>query len=85
MQYPFVQYQLMKTADTLAQIPVARKDARFQEMLERLEAKQGPDGKWMAEGVNKPYSDFDFGQKKHPSAWITFLATRALLRGRQSA
>ena len=83
VQYPFVQYQLLKTADTLAYIPAACEDARFQEMLGRLEAKCGPEGKWIAEGINKPYSDFDFGQKKQPSAWITFLATRALIRGRQ--
>ncbi len=83
VQYPFVQYQLLKTADTLAQIPAARQDPRFQEMLDRLEAKRGADGKWTAEGVNKPYSDFDFGQKKQPSAWITFLVMRALMRGRQ--
>lgn len=85
VQYPFVQYQMLKTADTLAHIPAAYKDARFQEMLGRLEAKGGPEGRWMAEGVNKPYSDFDFGQKKQPSAWITFLAARALARGRQPA
>lgn len=84
MQYPFVQYQLLKTADTLSLIPSARKDTRFSEMLNRLEAKRGADGKWTAEGVNKPYCDFDFGQKKQPSAWITFLALRCLQRAHPS-
>ena len=85
VQYPFVQYQLLKTIDTLAQVPAIRKDARFQDMLGKLAGKQDSDGKWTAEGINKPWSDFDFGQKKQPSAWITFLAVRALVRGQQLA
>jgi hypothetical protein len=80
-QYPFVQYQLLKTVDTLAQVPAVRGDARFGEMLDRLRGKQGTDGRWTAESVNKPWSAFDFGQKKQPSAWITFLAVRAVRRG----
>ena len=76
-QYPFVQYQLLKTVDALSSLPAARKDARFQEMLARLQVKQNADGHWLAEGINKPWSEFDFGQKKQPSAWITLLAVRA--------
>ncbi len=85
LQYPFVQYQLLKTVDILAQIPAARRDSRFQEMLARLQVKQGADGKWLAEGINKPWSEFDFGQKKLPSGWMTFLALRTLVRGTQPA
>ena len=83
VQYPFVQYQLLKTIDTLSQVPAIRKDARFQEMLGRLASKQNTESRWTAEGINKPWSDFDFGQKKRPSAWITFLAVRTLIRGQQ--
>lgn len=85
VQYPFVQYQLLKTIDALAQIPAIRKDARFQEMLGQLAGKQDAAGRWTAEGVNKPWSDFDFGQKKQPSTWITFLAVRAMVRGQRPA
>lgn len=49
-------------------------------MIERLRGKQDTSGKWLAESVNKPYSDFDFGQKKQPSPWLTLLALRAILR-----
>jgi hypothetical protein len=80
-QYPFVQYQLLKVADTLVQVPALYGDPRLGEILDRLRAKQGPDGLWTAESINKPWSEFDFGQKKQPSAWITFLALRALARG----
>lgn len=80
VQYPFVQYQLLKTVDTLTQVPAVRGDARLQEMVAHVQSKQDAAGRWLAEGVNKPYADFDFGQKKQPSPWITFLAVRALAR-----
>jgi len=82
LQYPYVQYQLLKEIDTLAQIPAAISDTRFHEMLVRLESKQDKDGRWTVEGTTKIWSEFDFGQKQQPSAWITFLALRAIQRGR---
>ncbi len=84
LQYPFVQYQLLKTVDTLAQLPAAQHDTRLRDMLGRLKSKQNAEGRWAAEGINKPWAGFDFGQKRQPSPWITFLAVRALVRG-QSA
>lgn len=82
LQYPFVQYQMLKTMDALSQVPSACRDARFRQMLDRLEEKRTPEGLWVPEGVNKPFAEFDFGQKKQPSAWVTFLAARILKRGR---
>lgn len=80
LQYPFVQYQLLKTVDTLSQVKAIHNDPRYLEMLDRLRSKQNSAGQWTAESINKPYSDFDFGQKKQPSAWVTFLALRNLMR-----
>ncbi|MSP13789.1 MAG: hypothetical protein EXR62_12645 [Chloroflexi bacterium] len=80
VQYPFVQYQLLKMADTLAQIPNIRQDQRLRQIIERLKEKQSSAGPWLAESTNKPYEDFDFGQKKFTSPWISFLALRAIHR-----
>jgi hypothetical protein len=80
LQYPFVQYQMLKTVDTLSQVKAVHNDPRYLELLDHLKSKQDPTDKWTAESINKPYSDFDFGQKKQPSAWITFLALRSLTR-----
>jgi hypothetical protein len=82
VQYPFVQYQLLKTVDTLSMLPGVRADPRYQEMVERLKSKRNADGLWLVESVNKPWSAFDFGQKKEPSPWATLLALRVLVRGR---
>ena len=78
VQYPFVQYQLLKTADTLAQIPGVHADPRLREMIGHIESKRDSEGRWTAEGVNKPYAEFDFGQNKTASPWVTFLAVRMI-------
>jgi hypothetical protein len=80
LQYPFVQYQFLKTLDTLTQVPAVAGDPRLEEMRAQLREKRQPDGRWMAEAINKPYGEFDFGQKKAASPWITFLALRCLSR-----
>ncbi|HUP26870.1 MAG TPA: hypothetical protein VM409_00415 [Chloroflexia bacterium] len=78
--YPFVQYGLLKEIDTLSQISKVRSDPRYKEMLKVLKGKLDAEGTLTAESVNKPYAEFDFGQKKQPSAWLTFLAVRVLVR-----
>ncbi|MFL5731944.1 MAG: hypothetical protein ACJ78Q_01985 [Chloroflexia bacterium] len=78
--YPFVQYGLLKEVDTLSQIPGVRTDPRYGDMLDHLASKLNTSGELTAESINKPYSDFDFGQKKQPSAWMTFLAVLAIAR-----
>lgn len=77
LQCPFVQHQLLKTVDTLSIFPSAMKDERYQDMLAAAGEKQSAEGLFTPEGVNKPFAEFDFGQKKAPSPWITFLITRA--------
>jgi hypothetical protein len=83
LQYPFVQHQLLKTVDTLSNFPAALKDSRFGEMLDAVVEKQTDDGTFKPEGVNKPYAEFDFGQKKAASPWVTFLVARAYLSYQQ--
>jgi hypothetical protein len=77
LQYPFVQHQLLKTVDTLSNFSRALSDERFAEMLSAVTEKHTPEGTFKAESVNKPFVDFDFGQRKFPSSWITFLVARA--------
>ena len=77
LQCPFVQHQLLKTVDTLSVFPSAMEDERYQDMLAEATDKQSAEGLFTPEGVNKPYAEFDFGQKKKPSPWITFLIARA--------
>jgi hypothetical protein len=84
LQYPLVQYQVLKVVDTLAALPALAGDPRLLEMLSDIERKRGDDGLWASEGINKPYAAFDFGQKKTGSAWVSLLVLRALRRANQS-
>ena len=85
LQYPFVQHQFLKTIDTLSLLPAVHSDRRYQEMLDGLLTRRDADGWWTAEAVNKPYAEFDFGQKKRPSAWLTLVALRVLVRSGHSS
>ena len=80
VRYPFVQYQLLKTIDTVSLIPSVHADPRYLEMVDQLKSKQSAGGRWLTESINKPWSAFDFGQKKEASPWITFLALRVIIR-----
>jgi hypothetical protein len=80
LQYPLVQYGLLKVLDTLSGVPGVSHDPRYREMLGLLESKRNPDGSWKAESVTRAYANFDFGQKKAPSRMITVIAERILAR-----
>jgi hypothetical protein len=77
LQYPFVQHQILKTVDTLSNFATALADERFIDMLNTVTQKHTADQRFTADAANKPYADFDFGQKKTASPWLTFLVVRA--------
>ena len=57
----------------------ARRDARLQALVDAVEAAGGADG-YRAATVSAAWADFDFGQKRSPSPWITALVARAVHR-----
>jgi hypothetical protein len=86
LKYPFVDYRILKFLDVLSRFPGARKDPRCGEILKLLTAKADKRGRFKAESIVKVWADFDFGQKKEPSRWITLLAWRVMARyGEQGA
>ena len=59
----------LEGATTRLAIPVnVATDPRYREMLDHLATKLNANGELTPESVNKPYADFDFGQKKLSSA-----------------
>lgn len=75
LKYPAVKYGILRVLDVLSLYPYAIKSSEFNEMLESVMNKS-IDGKFFAESASRTYSDFDFGQTKTPSRWITFLIYR---------
>lgn len=52
----------------------------LQEMVKIITTKMDMNGFYTAESVRRAWKDWDFGQKKEPSRWITFLVYRILKR-----
>ena len=80
LKYPFTDYRILKYLDTLSRLPYLRRDPRIPEMTELVLAKRDAEGCFTPESVHAVWSDFDFGQKKRPSRWLTFLAYRIAKR-----
>ena len=75
LRYPSVKYGILRVLDVLSLYPYAMQSSEFSEMLEFVVNKSS-DGKFFAESISRSYSEFDFGQTKTPSRWITFLIYR---------
>jgi hypothetical protein len=82
LKYPHSWYGLLKYADVLSRFSFLNGDPRFEKVIDLLLAKQDEEGRWQAESIYKYWKDFDFGQKRSPSPWITLLALRVVRRVR---
>ncbi|UCG16204.1 MAG: terpene cyclase/mutase family protein [Phycisphaerales bacterium] len=80
LKYPFTDYRILKYLTVLSEFESVRQDHRVQEMLQLGVSKCDRDGRFAPEAVHRAWSEFDFGRKKAPSRWITFLVLRILAR-----
>lgn len=80
LKAPFIWYDILHVADTLSNFPQALADKRFLNMVNLISPKANPDGLYTPESEWKAWKDWDFGQKKKPSAWLTFLIYRIINR-----
>ena len=80
LKYPFTDYKMLKFLDALSQFEYAKQRLQEAEMVNLLLSKRDSEGRFTPESIHKVWSDFDFGQKRKPSRWITLLALRILKR-----
>jgi hypothetical protein len=80
LKYPFTDYRVLHYLDALSSVASVRGDARLKQMAGVLASKQDGEGRFRAEAIHKAWSEFDFGQKKEPSMWLTCLAHGVLRR-----
>ena len=80
LKVPFVWYDLLHVLDVLTRFPWLRDDARLRDMLEVLTSKADEQGHFTLASVWTAWKDWEFGQKKEPSRWLTLLAWRILRR-----
>jgi hypothetical protein len=73
LKAPFIWYDLLHTLEVLSRFDFARTDPRLRDMLEVIHSQQSSDGSYAAGSVWLAFKNWDFGQKKTPSPWITSL------------
>ena len=80
LKAPLIWYDILHVLDVLSLFPACHKDSRLLDMLAILKEKANPEGQFTPESVWMAWKDWEFGQKKTPSRWVTFLAQRILKR-----
>ena len=80
LKAPLVWYDILHVADVLTQFEWLRRDSRLQEMVEIIARKADAQGLFTPESVWMAWKEWDFGQKRLPSPWLTLLAQRVIQR-----
>jgi hypothetical protein len=80
LKVPFIWYDLLHVLEVLSPFPWVRKDPRFLDMLAVLQGKADEEGRFTGESVWTAWKEWEFGQKKQPSRWLTLLAWRIIGR-----
>ena len=80
LKAPFIWYDLLHVLEVLSQFSWLKDDPRLQEMVVLLKSKADHDGRFTLESIWTAWKDWEFGQKKIPSRWLTFLAWRIIQR-----
>jgi hypothetical protein len=76
LKTPFIWYDILHVADTLSNFAQVWRDNRFLEMVNLINTKADPNGLYTPESAWLAWKGWDFGQKKKPSAWLTFSVYR---------
>lgn len=80
LKAPAMWYDIVSVADCLSKYEYAKNDNRFHEMLGMIKVKQDENGLFTPESIYTKCKGWDFGQKKAPSPYLSFLCIRLLKR-----
>jgi hypothetical protein len=80
LKVPFVWYDLLHVLDVLSRFEWLRQDPRLLDMLGILKSKGDEQGRFTLESIWTAWKDWEFGQKKVPSRWLTLMSWRILRR-----
>jgi len=85
LKVPFVWYDIMHVLDVLSRFSWLKQDTRFLDVLAALKSKMDQQGQFSLESIWTAWKDWEFGQKKKPSRWLTMLAWRIIARVENSS
>ena len=80
LKAPLIWYDVLHVLDVLSRFPFIAGDARLLEMAGLLLDRADDGERFTAESIWKAWGDWEFGQKKEPSRWITLICHRILSR-----
>ena len=80
LKAPAMWYDIVSVADALSRFEPVKSDARFIEMVSMIRNKRDGDGLYTPEAVYQKFKGWDFGQKKEPSPYLTYLCHRITAR-----
>jgi len=80
LKAPLIWYDLLNLIDVLTCFPWLNNDPRLGEMLDILQSKADGQGCFTPESIWTAWKDWEFGQKRQPSARLTLISRRALKR-----
>lgn len=80
LKVPLIWYDLVHVLDVLSRFPWLAHDARLRDMRDLLASKADAQGRFTVESVWMAWKDWEFGQKRAPSRWLTLCAHRILRR-----
>ena len=80
LKAPLVWYDLLHVCDLLTRFTWLRGDPRLVDMVEILKEKGDETGRFIPESIWTAWKEWEFGQKREASRWMTFLAQRVIQR-----
>jgi len=80
LKVPLVWYDLLHVLEVITNYPDFRNDPRLESMLDVLKSKPDLLGRYTLESVWAAWKNWEFGQKKVPSFWLTFMAIKIINR-----
>jgi hypothetical protein len=80
LKAPAMWYDIVSVVDVLSSFESVKLDIRFMEMITMIKNKQDGNGLYTPEAVFQKFKGWDFGQKKIPSPFLTYLCYRVLER-----
>jgi len=80
LKAPAMWYDIVSVVDVLSRYEAVKTDKRFMEMAMVIKSKQDKNGLFTPEAVYQKFKGWDFGQKKTPSPYLTYLCFQILSR-----
>lgn len=78
LKAPNIWYDILSIVTVLNKCDSIKEDKRYLEMKSIIQSKQGEDGFFTPESIYQKLKNWDFGQKKHSSPYLTYLCLKSL-------